>query len=254
MRHLTAGPAVLARLAMVVRASPPTLTLVPLHHEQHRLVEGRADRLVDSAARLGSRRQVDSGQVAVVDVARDDRDRGGRLAVLPGRQASRQLLELDERGPERGAVLRVERLAQPFAETGEPLALGPLSDSLAPRLQAWMPRGSNGGTEVASTTYSHSPEADLVTHCHSVWSAISYAQACLGPGGVLTLVATGITGAALQDHVDRRGPHSRRPGATGLGQAVHGRACSHGLGSPIRVGVGRVSCPAVPGWHRRRRQ
>ena len=42
----------------------------------------------------------------------------------------------------------------------------------------------------------------------------------------------GITGPALQDHVDRRGPHSRLPGAAGLGQAVHGRACCRGLDSP----------------------
>lgn len=70
MHHLTAGPAALARLATVVPASPPALTLVPLHHERHRLVEGRADHLVDSAARLGSRRQVDNGQVAVLAPAR----------------------------------------------------------------------------------------------------------------------------------------------------------------------------------------
>ncbi len=48
---------------------------------------------------------------------------------------------------------------------------------------------------------------------------------------VVLHVMPGITGAALHDRVDRRGPHSRRPGATGLGQAVHGRACSRGLGS-----------------------
>src|SRR6185312_3003106 len=49
---------------------------------RQRVVDRRADRLVDGAAGIRPRREVHRGQVAVVDVTAEYGDRGGRAALL----------------------------------------------------------------------------------------------------------------------------------------------------------------------------
>src|SRR5436190_15999173 len=103
---------------------------------RQRVVERRADRLVDGGAGIRPWREVHRGQVAVVDVTAEHGDRSGRAALLPRRQPGQEPLELAERRAEGGPVLKVKLAAYPLADAGGALAPGALADGLVPRLQA----------------------------------------------------------------------------------------------------------------------
>ena len=144
------APASLATAEPTSAALRARQALGAAHLRRHGLVERRADRLVDGASRAGWRwrggcpgrghpaREVDGGEVAVVDIARDDRHRDGRLAVravLPGREPGQQLLQLGERGTERRPVLQVEPPTQALASARGPASPGAGADLLVPGLQ-----------------------------------------------------------------------------------------------------------------------
>src|SRR5690349_20721320 len=106
-------------------AGPGRSQLMPAPEAlRQRVVDRRADRLVDGSAGIRPRREVHRGQVAVVDVTAEDGDRGGRAALLPRRQPGQEPLELAERRAEGGPVFQVKLAAYPLADAGGALAPG----------------------------------------------------------------------------------------------------------------------------------
>ena len=140
IRHRSRVLGTPASRAILVPATPPGRDVVSCCPRRKRVrqhvVDRRADRLVDGAAGIRPGREVHRGQVAVVDVAAEHGDRGGRAALLPRRQPGEQPLELAERPAERGPVFQVKLPAHPLADAGGALAPGAAADGLVPRLQA----------------------------------------------------------------------------------------------------------------------
>ena len=105
------------------------------HRPRQDVVNRGADRLVDGSAGTGPRPEVHGCQVTVVDVARDDGDRSGCLAVSSGGEPGQQPLEIREGPAERRPVLQVHGAAQPLAAARESPPPHPVADGLVPCLQ-----------------------------------------------------------------------------------------------------------------------